>query len=432
MEQKKNFMDKFREGVDGAANSFAQAIKPASDLVKKVFAIPMRNKYFAATVRHIQKFSMYYILLVIIMIFTGFSNGNLLHPDQIILLIQNNSYVILLALPMTLVIISGNIDLSVGNILGFLGFVSVIVYNTTGNSIILTIICTVLAGLLIGMTHGVLIGYLKIPAFIITLGSMLAFNGARLAINNGAALFPQNGFNSTFVQGVIGSFPDMQINGQFWIVAFSIITLFTVVLVALRVYSYTKKAKAKLHVENAFIFLIKTILYSVFGLGLATYVALSRSGLQYFILYVMIAVLLFVFITKFTTYGRSVYAIGGNRKAAELSGIDSRKTNFITFTIMGGMIGFASVVLTAILNTASATAGIGFELLAISSVFVGGASVWGGIGTITGTVIGSFILQIINQGMQIKAVPIQIQEIAKGMILIAAVGYDVFSHRKIT
>lgn len=428
---KPSIKDFIRSKVNDAGDRIELFFNPVTKSIQKIFAVPMRNKYFAGAISHVQKWSMYYILIFIFVFFVGFTNGNLLQPNQIILLIRNNVHIIILALPMTLVIISGNIDLSVGSILGFFGFASVIIYNNTGNSLVFTILLTMLAGLALGMAHGVLIGYFKIPAFIITLGSMLIFAGARSAITSGQSLVPEGGsVSSSYITGIIGTVPDVNING-FWIGAFIILISVSSILLAIRIFSFFKKWKLNIHTDKMIIFWIKTALYAMFGIGFSLYIALSFEGLTFYSLISIVTVLFFIFISKFTTYGRAVYSIGGNRKAAELSGIDPRKTNFITFSLMGMVIALASIVFTGITNNATATSGIGFELQAISSVFIGGASVWGGIGTITGTLIGTFVLQIIDSGMQINSVPASIQNIVKGIILILAVGYDVYSHRKI-
>lgn len=376
---------------------------------------------------HLKKFSMVYILILLIAIFAGITDGTLLTPDTILLLLKNNSYITILAMGMLLVILSGNIDLSIGTLVGFLSILSITIYNVTGN-IIVTFLLTTLIGTAFGILQGFLIGYIGIPAFIVTLGGFLAFQGAQLAYTKGASFAPTN--IAGFQYGVIGAIPDIQIGNSFWVFSFLIFLFAGFLVVALRFFGYTSKKRAGLKTSKLWIFLLNQLIIFALFIGFGLEMALSRTGVLYYVIYVLIFIILFTFITQNTTFGRAVYAIGGNKKAAKLSGVNIKRTTFWIFVIMGALGGFSGVIFAGIAASATSNSGGDLALNVISAVFIGGASVYGGIGTVAGTVIGSSLLQVINQGMVIKNLLTAEQYIVKGIILIAAVGWDVMINKK--
>ncbi|QJB71425.1 sugar ABC transporter permease [Mycoplasma sp. 1654_15] len=378
---------------------------------------------------HLKKFSMLYIFLIIFCIFLGITNGTLLQPNTFTLLFQNNSYIIILAMGMLLVILSGNIDLSVGTLVGLLGLFSVTIYNNTGQSIWLTFILTTIIGAAIGLIQGFLVGYGNIPAFIVTLGGFLAFKGAQLLYSNGGTLSPIGGGSSTYITGTIRGIPDIQV-GTVWIFSLILPIIFGAIIVSLRVWGYFSKQKFGIRTQNIFIFAaIQTIIFLLF-LACGIIFGLGSNPMRYFVLYIGIALALFTFLTQNTSFGRAVYAIGGNRKAAKLSGVNVKRTTMIIFIIIGALAGFASIVYTATFSSATSSRGDDLALDVISVVFTGGASVYGGIGSVSGTILGTSIIGVINQGLLVLNVQESQKNIIKGLILVSVVGWDVLSNKK--
>ncbi|WP_051619050.1 ABC transporter permease subunit [[Mycoplasma] collis] len=421
-------MNKLINSLSEIRNKFSYFKKESLNKYKNFVQKTKLNYVFD----HIKKFSMAYILLIIFFSF-GIRDPELFRPDQIINLLKSNIYIWVLSLGMLLIIIAGHIDLSVGTFLGFLGVISVPLYNKIGDSlgsVILVIFITILLGALFGLAQGLLIGYGKIPAFVVTLGGLLLFRGLQLVVTNGATFNITNGFDSYYVQFVIGSVPDIRINNSFSIFSFLFFVVVTVIVVLLRIFGRLNKKKFGLKIQNFILFIISQIVTVIIFLAMGLIIALSTSGMQWFILYSIILIILFVFLTQNTTFGRSIYAMGGNKKAAALSGINIKRNTTIIFVIMGALIGFGSIIFTANVNSAASGIGEDFALNVISAVYIGGASVSGGIGTVLGTIIGAGLLQTIDQAMRIANSSVAIQNIIKGIILIAAVGWDVFSNRK--
>lgn len=389
---------------------------------------------------NIRKYSMFYILALILLIFGSLTKFQNITPSNIEVIFRNNTYVLIIGMGMLLVIVGGNIDLSVGQLLSLLGAISVIIYNgvsrTFSNNsslgglyLIITLIGTAFIGALIGISQGFLIGYFKIPSFIVTLGGMLIFKGLALfavPLNN---ITPEGGSQSAYVRAIIRTIFDVQVGG-FYIISFLIFIVSLALIVLFLVYGRNKKIKFGLLVDSGFVFWLKIVVISVFMILLGY--AFGKIGVKWYLLYIMILLVIFVFLTQNTVFGRKVYAIGGNKKSAELSGIDVRKTTTLIFMINGIMVAIASIIFTGIVTSATATAGEGFELDVISSVFVGGASMAGGIGTTIGTLIGGFILGFINNGILLLALNVGTQRVVKGVVLVLAVAYDIYANRKIS
>ncbi|WP_215780072.1 sugar ABC transporter permease [Mesomycoplasma hyorhinis] len=385
--------------------------------------------YVDESLHHLKKFSMLYIFVIIFAIFLGITNGTLLQPDTFSLLFQNNAYIIILAMGMLLVILSGNIDLSVGTLVGLLGLFSVYIYNNTGQSIWLTFILTTLIGAAIGLIQGYLIGYGNIPAFIVTLGGFLAFKGAQLFYSGGSTLTPIGSRSSTYITGTIEGIPDIQV-GSVWIFSLILPIIFGAIIVGLRVWGYFSKQKFGIRTQNIYIFIVIQIIIFLLFTGSGVIFGLGTKSMKYFVLYTGIALALFTFLTQNTAFGRSVYAIGGNRKAAKLSGVNVKRTTMIIFVIIGALAGFSSIIYTATFSSATSSRGDDLALDVISVVFTGGASVYGGIGTVSGTILGTSIIGVINQGLLVLNVESSQKNIIKGLILVSVVGWDVLSNKK--
>lgn len=437
-EKSKNWMSetskKSKNWMSDTSSKFSSSIVKSKSKLLEIPAFAFAGRYLKIATKHFNKYSMFYVLGLLFVIFT-LTGTNLFNPDRFSIILFNNSYIFIIGLGMLLVIISGNIDLSVGRLLGltslFAGYIFTVV--SPGN-LFVAILLTLLLGIALGIIQGFMIGYLKIPAFIITLGGMLVFQGLELQL---AGLAPNgNSFsltNTALSQFSLLQFPDINLasgGSSFWIAAFLIISLVGVLLVILSVLKRIQAKKYEFQNENILIFVFKQIVIMGLFIGLATFISLSSRGLQLYMLYILILIVIFVIITKYTKFGRSVYAIGGNKKAAELSGINSKRTTMNIFIIIGLVSAFAGIVYAGTQEAVRAGATSGFELNVISAVFIGGASVSGGIGTVVGTVTGAFILGVINLGTITQ--PAATKAIITGLVLVAAVTYDVISKRKIT
>lgn len=377
---------------------------------------------------NIKKFSMIYLILVLCIYFYFDTKGQILQPNQFLNLIKNNAIVIILSFGMLLVIISGNIDLSVGTLTGFLAIISVQVLNAT-KSVPLTFLALLLIGALVGLVQGFLVGYFKIPAFIVTLAAFLIFQGSQLALTNGTTILISPELQDSLNAWVIQSFPDVKVNG-IYVVSLLIFISLAVLIVLMRVLGYLAKKRTGLKTTNIYSFIISQIIIFSLIIAMGILVSISDYGLQMFLFYILIFTAIFVFLTQNTVFGRSVYAIGGNKKSAQLSGISIKLNTTIIFIIIGALAGFAGVVLSAINGAGLVGQGNDTALAVISSVFVGGASVSGGLGTVSGTLMGAGLIGIITQWMLINNFPAANQAIAKGIILLLAVSWDIFNNRK--
>ena len=399
---------------------------------KRVFNLQI-SEIIEKTTSHLRRYSMFYILAFVVLVFAVNTSGGNLKTFQFNNIIQNNAFILIIGLGMLLVILAGYIDLSVGSLMGFMGALSVQIYNQT-DSMVMTVIFTIGIGASIGFVQGALIGYFKMPAFIVTLGGMLLFQGLILMITKSQTIIPNADImgDSSYIQAITGSMPDIVIGTQFHIIAFAIILSLGIIASLLMFLGRKKKAKYGIVNDSQISFYAKISFIVIMFAGLAYYFSNSLFGLRYYVVYLLILVVAFIFITQNTSFGRKIYAIGGNKKAAELSGINSARVTVYIFMIVGGLVGFAAIIYTAIISNAGpAVSSAGYELDIISSVFVGGASMSGGIGTIQGTLIGGLILGYINNGMTLMNFQADMQKVIKAIVLLSAVGYDIYSNRKI-
>jgi len=374
-------------------------------------------------------------LIAIMLFFQYTTNGVLFKPVNLTNLVLQNSYIIIMALGMLLVIVAGHIDLSVGSVSGFVGAVAaVLMVQYDMNFLLAGVICIIVGGM-IGAAQGYWIAYHKIPSFIVTLAGMLVFKGLSLALLGGQSVGP---FPAEFQLLSAGFIPDLigpmtlpaMLGGA---VLHSTTVVIGLILVAGVIY-FTQRARAERTAhgyapEPAAIFYVKNVLAS--GLILFfIYMMASYKGLPNVLVVMSILIALFMFVTKMTTVGRRVYAMGGNQKAAKLSGIKTERLTFLVFVNMGMLAALAGLIFAARLNTATPKAGQGFELDVIAAVFIGGASMAGGVGQVAGAVIGAFIMGVMNNGMSIMGVNIDWQQVIKGLVLLAAVVFDVYNKNK--
>ena len=365
--------------------------------------------------------------LVVIMAFLEFmTDGTLMQPLNLTNLLLQNSYIVIMALGMLLVIVAGHIDLSVGSVAGFIGgLAAVLMVDYQWHYLPATLAC-LMAGALIGAMQGYFIAFHRIPAFIVTLGGMLVFRGLALWLLHGQSVGP---FPREFQLLSSGFIPD-PLGGE----SLRLTSLLLGGLVALGFFYMNLKERANKIQYGAAAeplgFLIgKNVAFSAAIIYLC-YLLASYKGMPN-VMVIMFALMLFYdFITNRTTIGRRVYALGGNEKAARLSGIKTDRLTFYTFVNMGVLAALAGLVFAARLNTATPKAGAGFELDVIAACFIGGASATGGVGKVMGAVIGAFVMGVMNNGMSILGIGIDWQQVIKGVVLVAAVFIDVYNKNK--
>jgi putative multiple sugar transport system permease protein len=380
--------------------------------------------------RNIRDYALLLSLLVIMVFFQFTTSGTLFRPVNMTNIILQNSYIVIMALGMLLVIVAGHIDLSVGSVSGFVGAVAGVMIVTYKIDIATSAIVCLLLGAFIGGVQGYFTAYYKIPAFIVTLAGMLIFKGLALTVLSGSSVGP---FPKTFQLLSTGYVPDI-FGGFLFGVPFNTLALVLgVITTALIVYFNFRERKIQqehgLAEEPDMIFYGRNILIAVAFIGFSFLMA-SYKGLPNVLVVMFALIALFVFLTTRTTFGRRIYAMGGNEKAAKLSGINTERLTFMTFAIMGALAALAGLVFAARLNVATPKAGAGFELEVIAACFIGGAATTGGVGKIVGAVIGAFIIGVMNNGMSIMGIGIDWQQVIKGVVLMLAVFLDVYYKNK--
>ncbi len=379
---------------------------------------------------NIRDYALLLSLLAIMVFFQFTTGGTLFKPVNMTNLILQNSYIVIMALGMLLIIIAGHIDLSVGSVSGFVGSVAAIMMVPWKMDPFVTMaLCLVLGGA-IGGLQGYFVAYHKIPAFIVTLAGMLIFKGLALTVLGGASVGP---FPKSFQLLSSGFVPDIfQITlfgGPFNLLALFIGGIVTTLIIYFNLKERREQQAHGLAEEPDMIFLSRNALVAVAFLGF-TFLMARYKGLPNVLIVMFALISLFVFLTTRTTFGRRVYAMGGNEKAAKLSGINTEKMTFFIFIIMGALAALAGLIFAARLNVATPKAGAGFELEVIAACFIGGAAVTGGVGKIIGAVIGAFIIGVMNNGMSIMGVGIDWQQVIKGTVLMLAVFLDVYYKNK--
>lgn len=375
---------------------------------------------------HMRDYGMLISLLAIVLFFQYVTDGTLLRPLNLTNLVLQNSYIIIMALGMLLVIVAGHIDLSVGSIVGFIGALAatlMVDYNL--HFIPTTILCLVVGGA-IGAAQGYWIAYFRIPSFIVTLAGMLVFRGLSLTLLAGQSVGP---FPVEFQRLSSGFIPDV-----FGMTGFHLTTLLLCVatplaMVAMNVAARRRRHRFAIEQEPLPLFVAKNVgLFA--AMAYLGYLLASYKGLPNVLIIMCVLIGLYAFVTRDTTIGRRIYALGGNEKAAKLSGIDTRRLGFYTFVNMGVLAALAGLIFAARLNTATPKAGVSFELDVIAACFIGGASASGGVGRVTGAVIGAFIMGVMNNGMSILGIGIDWQQVIKGLVLLTAVFFDVYNKSK--
>lgn len=375
---------------------------------------------------NIRDYALLLSLLAIMIFFQLFTNGTLFKPVNMTNLILQNSYIVIMALGMLLIIVAGHIDLSVGSVSGFIGAVAAVMMVTWKIDPLLTAVACVALGAFIGGAQGYFVAYYRIPAFIVTLAGMLVFKGLALTVLGGASIGP---FPQEFQLLSSGYVPDIFGGSDFNMLAVVIGVAVTGLIIYLNYRERQNQQAHGLAEEPSLIFYGRNSLIAAGFLGF-TYLMASYRGLPNVLIVMFALIALFVFVTTRSTFGRRIYAMGGNEKAAKLSGVNTERLTFAIFAIMGALAALAGLIFAARLNVATPKAGAGFELEVIAACFIGGAATMGGVGKIVGAVIGAFIIGVMNNGMSIMGIGIDWQQVIKGAVLMLAVFLDVYNKNK--
>ncbi|MGG5307268.1 amino acid or sugar ABC transporter permease [Enterococcus pernyi] len=372
------------------------------------------------------KYSMVIILVALLIAFQLMTGGIFLRPLNITNIVLQNSHILILAAGMLLVVLLGYVDLSVGSVMAFVGAMAGMLMVNNNISPWLAVPLCLLVGGVIGAWQGFWVAYVGIPAFIVTLAGLLMFRGLTQVVLGGQSLAP---FPGGFQKISTGYLPDI-----FGVPGMHLLTLILGVVLAVSLVFAQWRARAR-RKENLFevpsmnAFLIKAALTIVLVLGLS-YIFASYQGFPVILIILGVIVGIYGFLTNRTVAGRQIYATGGNLKAAQLSGIKTKKITFWVFVNMGVMAALAGLILAARLNAATPQAGTSLELDAMASVYFGGASTSGGIGTITGAIVGGLVMGVLNNGMSIMGVGVDWQQAIKGLILLLAVVLDIYNKKR--
>ncbi|MGB7594924.1 MAG: sugar ABC transporter permease [Erysipelotrichaceae bacterium] len=385
------------------------------------------NDLKIALKENVRQYGMFIALGAIFLIFALLSNGLFISPRNLSNLLDQTGYIAVLAVGMTLIIVIRHIDLSVGYVAGFIGAVAAILMTQFNVPVFVAILIVLALGVVIGLWNGFLVAYMGLPAFVATLAGMLIFRGLLLLVTQGTGtiIIPSNTFNALSN----GFIPDIvKIDG---------IHLLSLIigLLAIVFYIYSEfkarknKQKYNFKVLSSGVFATKltfvAIIILIITLVLATY-----QGISWTVVIMVVTTAIYHIITNKTVLGRHIYAVGGNAEAAELSGINVKKITMLVFASMGLLAALAGILFAARLRSATVTAGVLFELDAIAAAYVGGTSANGGVGKVTGSIIGALVMASLSSGMNLIGLGISLQYIVRGAVLISAVIFDIRTRGK--
>ncbi|WP_285757192.1 multiple monosaccharide ABC transporter permease [Nocardiopsis ansamitocini] len=373
-----------------------------------------------------RQYGMLMALVVIVVLFEILTGGLLLRPLNVTNLIMQNSYVLILAIGMMMVIITGHIDLSVGSIVAFVGATSAVMLTGWGLPTLVVVPLALLMGALIGAWQGFWIAYVRIPAFIVTLAGMLIFRGATMIVLGGESIGPLPDSLRALGSGYVPDIVDAPVH----VLTLVLGVAAAAVLVWTQSRSRARSLRHGLGTSSARVFALKQAALVAVVLTFAFVLAVHR-GIPVVGLLLLALIVVFSFVMNATTMGRHVYAVGGNEKAAMLSGVKTKETTFWVFVTMGALSALAGLVFMARLNAATPRAGTMFELDAIAAAFIGGASAAGGVGTVIGAVVGALVMGVMNNGMSLIGLGVDWQQGIKGLVLLAAVAFDIYNKNRV-
>ncbi|OON76732.1 sugar ABC transporter permease [Streptomyces tsukubensis] len=374
-----------------------------------------------------RQYGMLIALAFIVVLFQIWTDGTLLLPNNVSNLIQQNGYILILAIGMMIVIIAGHIDLSVGSLVAFVGAMSAVMMVKHDMPWGWALVLSLLIGAVAGAWQGFFIAYVGIPSFIVTLAGMLLFRGLTQIVLEGQSIAP---FPKGFQNIAQGFIPEVGPYTQYHNPTLLIGLLVVVVLLAQEWRDRKRQLSYELEVLPTGMWVIKCVAI-VAAVVAFTMTLASFHGVPV-VLLIMCALLIGLgYVMRNAIVGRHVYALGGNKAAAMLSGVKDKRVVFLVFVNMGVLAALAGCVYAARLNAATPQAGLMFELEAIAAAFIGGASMSGGVGTVLGAVIGGLVLGVLNNGMSLVGIGTDYQQVIKGLVLLAAVGFDVWNKRRV-
>jgi len=385
-----------------------------------------RRSYSGFLKNNVREYGMLMSLVVIMGLFQFLTDGTLLQPLNLTNLVLQNSYIVIMAMGMLLVIVAGHIDLSVGSVVGFIGALAAVLMVQLGWHFVPATLACLLAGAAIGAAQGWFVAFFRIPSFIVTLAGMLVFKGLSLALLQGQSVGP---FPAAFQLLSSGFLPDVLDGESMRTTSMVAGIVVAAALVAAKLRERSNQTRHAMESEPYPFFIAKNAVFVAIIVGLSWKLA-SYKGLPNVLVIMALLMLFYDFVTTRTTIGRRIYALGGNEKAARLSGIKTQWLSFWTFVNMGVLAAVAGLVFAARLNTATPKAGTGFELDVIAACFIGGASAYGGVGRVGGAVVGAMIMGVMNNGMSILGIGIDYQQVIKGLVLLGAVCFDVYNQRR--
>ena len=376
---------------------------------------------------NVRQYTMIIALLLVWSIFTVLTKRIFISPRNLSNLFLQSATIAIVACTMVLVMVAGNIDLSVGSAVGFTGAVVATLITKASWPTLLAVPVTLLLGLVIGLFQGYWVAYVGVPAFIVTLAGMLIMRGLLLGVTGGNTISPNSELFRQFGQGYL---PQLMIKAAGFNDFSALIGILAIVL-----YNISAAHSRRGRIKHGFAVssprkqvLIQASMSVVIALVFA--IMVFYHGIPYAILIVMAMVLVFSFVSQNMTFGRYVYAIGGNRDAAQLSGINVKKTNFLIFVLQGLAVAIAGIVYTSRLNAATGGAGTGMELDVIAACIIGGTSTMGGEGTVFGAIIGALVMASLDNGMSLMNLQVVYQYVVKGVVLLIAVAVDVSTRKR--
>lgn len=380
---------------------------------------------------HVRDYAMFIALFAIMAVFAALSGGDFLSPVNISNLVDQTGYIAVLAIGETLIIVIRHIDLSVGFLSGFLGAIAAILMQFYHFSALAAILIVLGLGTLAGLLNGSLVTYLKIPAFVATLAGWLAYRGALLLATKGSGTIIIT--NKTFNAIGNGFIPDLPFTNNI-LPNYHKLTLLVGIIAAVLIVYFSLKNRAQ-QVKRGFdvlpidIFFIELLFVDALLLYI-TFILAAYRGISWTLVIMIITTAIYSFITNRTVLGRHIYAVGGNPEAAALSGINVGKITLIVFASMGFLSGLSGILFASRLQSATTTAGALFELYAIAGAYIGGVSAAGGVGKVINSLIGAFVMSTLTNGMNLLGVDISLQYIILGIVLAAAVIFDVATRNK--
>ena len=384
------------------------------------------DKVKAALKKNTMLFFFFFVTILFQIMITASGKGSMFAPTNVSNLIMQNSYVVILATGMLLCILTGgNIDLSVGSIVALVGAVSgILIVNMHVNIYVAMLACLVV-GLLIGIWQGFWIAYMNIPPFLVTLSGMLVWRGLATVLLNGTTISP---YPDNYLKYFTSYIPSGE-SANVLVVSLVIGAVCCTAMFAISLYSQAKKRRKGYETGNTTMLITKLAIISAV-IMVVCYLLGKNKGIPIVLVLLAVVVLVYDYLTTRTVPGRHLYALGGNAKATQLSGIDTRHIMFGAYVNMAFLSAVAALVCVARFNSAAPSAGTNYEMDAIGACFIGGASAYGGTGTVGGAVIGAIFMGILNNGMSIMGIDANWQKMIKGLVLLFAVVFDVMSKKR--